>query len=128
MHGPTRQHFAECTEIVEEICEQEGCLTFRPGLDRGEKDRFLEARYAMAEMIQQANPEQSRIVIDVAVPISAYTEMILFAREAAMKEERGITAYTFGHAGDGNIHLVVGTLRDKCPRMASHRCLEQSGS
>ncbi|MFZ1986912.1 MAG: FAD-binding oxidoreductase [Desulfatitalea sp.] len=111
MHGPTRQQLSESMEIVREICQQEGSQEFRPGLDRAEKDRLLEARYGMAEMIQQANPDQSRIVIDVAVPISAYTEMILYAQEEALKAE-DVTAYTFGHAGDGNIHLVVGTQRD----------------
>lgn len=110
MHGPSRRQLAESLEIVREICQQEGSPEFRPGLDRAEKERLLEARYAMAEMIQQAHPDESRIVIDVAVPISAYTEMIQFARDEALKENE-VTAYTFGHAGDGNIHLVVGTAK-----------------
>ncbi|MDA8140499.1 MAG: FAD-binding oxidoreductase [Desulfobacteraceae bacterium] len=111
MHGPTKRHLAECTQIVEEISREEGCLEFRQGLDRAERDRLIEARHGLAELIQQAHPEQSRIVIDVAVPAASYTEMLLFARELAQREEE-ITAYTFGHAGDGNIHLVVGTRRD----------------
>lgn len=111
LHEPTRRQLSESIEIVEEICRQEGCLEFRPGLDREERNRLIEARHSLAEMISQSHTDESRIVIDVAVPISVYTEMILYAREAAMKED-GITAYTFGHAGDGNIHLVVGTRRD----------------
>ena len=51
------------------------------------------------------------MVIDVAVPISAYPEMIAYAREVA-EEAKGTTAYIFGHAGDGNIHLVVGAKPD----------------
>lgn len=111
MHASTRSQLTETIEIVEEVCRQENCLEFRPGVDREERNRLIEARHAMAEMIAQANPGTSRIVIDVAVPISAYTEMMLYAREAVAKE-KGLIAYIFGHAGDGNIHLVVGTQRE----------------
>jgi D-lactate dehydrogenase (cytochrome) len=41
--------------------------------------------------------------MDVAVPLSCYSEMAGFAKE----EVKDLIAYVFGHAGDGNIHVVV---------------------
>ena len=44
------------------------------------------------------------MVIDVAVPITAYPEMIAFAREE--RQKAGVAAYIFSHAGDGNLHVA----------------------
>jgi D-lactate dehydrogenase (cytochrome) len=109
-HGPTRHHLTEVMGIAEGLCREHDCREFRPGLDREERDRLLEARYALGDMIRQDHPDHFRIAIDVAVPISAYPEMIAFAREQARKTGAA-AAYTFGHAGDGNIHLVIETER-----------------
>jgi D-lactate dehydrogenase (cytochrome) len=43
--------------------------------------------------------------LDIAVPISAYPEIIAMAREE--KQQSGIPAYIFSHAGDGNLHFVI---------------------
>jgi D-lactate dehydrogenase (cytochrome) len=106
-HGPTQNQLSDTLEIVHEICLRKGCQEFRPGLARAERDRLLKARYGLGEMIRRNHPDRSRIVIDVAVPISTYPEMIVFAIEEARKVKTAM-AYTFGHAGDGNIHLVIG--------------------
>jgi D-lactate dehydrogenase (cytochrome) len=107
-HGPTKHQLAEVMEIAEGLCREQGCQEFRPGLEREERDRLLEARYALGDMIRQDKPNRFRISIDVAVPISAYPEMIAFAREQT-HEAGAAAAYTFGHAGDGNIHLIIET-------------------
>lgn len=111
LHGASRDRLADDMAIVEEVCRSEGGAEFRPGLDRSERDRLVEARHALGEMIAQAHPDQRRVVIDVAVPISVYPEMIAFARGQAAQAP-SVTAYTFGHAGDGNIHMMVGAPRD----------------
>ncbi|WP_054032761.1 FAD-binding oxidoreductase [Desulfatitalea tepidiphila] len=111
MHGASTVHLSEAMDLLQVLCGDQGGIDFRPGLDRAERDRLIEARHSLGEMIRQVHKDQHRIVIDVAVPISAYPEMIAFAREAA-GEAAGTTAYIFGHAGDGNIHLVVGAKPD----------------
>ncbi|MEW6667337.1 MAG: FAD-binding oxidoreductase [Thermodesulfobacteriota bacterium] len=108
LHGPTKNQLSEAMKIVREICEQEGSQHLRPGIERGERDRLLEARHRLGEMIEQNHPGASRITIDVAVPISAYPEMIAFGRREVAKVEVA-SAYIFGHAGDGNIHLTIVT-------------------
>lgn len=111
LHGPTRNQLMEAMDIVREICEQEGSRHFRPGLERDERDRLLDARHRLGEMIRQNHPGASKISIDVAVPISAYPEMIAFGRSEAANVDDA-SAYIFGHAGDGNIHLVVAAEKD----------------
>lgn len=103
-HGPGRRQLTEIMEAINGICGTTGCLEFRPGIGRKERDELLKARYELAEMVRRNHPGCSHIVIDVAVPISAYPEMISLARDESKKA--GIPGYTFSHAGDGNLHLV----------------------
>jgi D-lactate dehydrogenase (cytochrome) len=103
-HGPHKRQLAEIMGLVQGICEALGSLEFRAGILKKERNDLLKARYELAEMIMRNHPGRSHIVIDVAVPISAYPEIISFAREESQKA--GIPAYTFSHAGDGNLHLV----------------------
>ena len=111
-HGPTKGHLAEVLEMVQDICKGEGCGEFRPALGRTERDRLFKARHELAEMFMRNHPDCSMMVIDVAVPITAYPEIIAFSKEES--EKTGIPGYIFGHAGDGNLHLVfMGKTGDK---------------
>jgi D-lactate dehydrogenase (cytochrome) len=107
MHGPTRHNLADDLRIIEEICLSEKCTEFRWGHDPVVRDKLFEARHDLAEMIARAHPDQKRRVIDVAVPISAYPELIGFARQQ-FRNIPDTSSYIFGHAGDGNLHLFVG--------------------
>lgn len=91
-------------EIARDVCEDLGSHDFRMGIGRKEREEFLNARYELTEMIRRNHPGCSHIVIDVAVPISAYPEIISMARRESLDTE--IPGYTFGHAGDGNLYLV----------------------
>jgi len=90
--------------MVKELCEDQGCTDFRPGLGIDERDRLLRARHELGEMIFRTHPDCSPMSLDVAVPITAYPELIALAREE--KQKAGIPGYIFSHAGDGNLHLV----------------------
>jgi D-lactate dehydrogenase (cytochrome) len=103
-HGPSMRQLQEIMGLVHGICDDNGSQDFRPGIQRKQRDDFLKARYELSEIIRRNHPDRSHIVIDVAVPISAYPEIISLAQEES--QNAGIPAYTFGHAGDGNLHLV----------------------
>lgn len=103
-HGPSMRQLQELMGFVHGICVDNGSQDFRPGIQRKQRDDFLKARYELSETIRRSHPDRSHIVIDVAVPISAYPEIISLAQEES--QNAGIPAYTFGHAGDGNLHLV----------------------
>ncbi len=104
-HGSTSRQVAEILEMAEEICRQAGCCNFEPGLGRSERDRIFQARHDLGEMIIR-NHSDSRIkVMDVAVPITAYSELI-----GAINEEiadTNLATYYISHAGNGNVHLNI---------------------
>lgn len=91
--------------MAREICAERGCTAFRPGLGKAERDHIFKARHALGEMSIRNHPDCGTLVVDVAVPNTAYPQMI-----AAISEQMAatrLTGYTFGHAGDGNIHLNI---------------------
>jgi D-lactate dehydrogenase (cytochrome) len=102
-HGSTTAQLAEVLEMAREICATHGCRDFRPGLGRTERDRLFKARHGLGEMILRRHPDCGLLIMDVAVPITAYPEMIAKAREEL--RSTGLTGYMFSHAGDGNLHL-----------------------
>ncbi len=103
-HGPSQKQLMEIMDMAGDICKDMGCHDFRPGIERKERDEFLKARHELGEMIIRSHPGRSHMAIDVAVPISAYPEIIAMAREESMNSN--IPGYTLSHAGDGNLHLV----------------------
>jgi D-lactate dehydrogenase (cytochrome) len=104
-HGATKNQLAEVLEMAQEICGAEGCTEFRPGLGRGERDRLFEARHELGEMILRNHPDRSAMIMDVAVPLTAYPEMIGLARTELKKTN--IPGYLISHAGDGNLHFIL---------------------
>jgi D-lactate dehydrogenase (cytochrome) len=104
-HGITTGQLAEVLEMAEEICRAEGCLEFRPGLGRAERNQIFKARHGLGETIIRSHPGCRVLSTDVAVPNSQYPELIkTISKEVAANN---IIGYTLSHAGDGNVHLVV---------------------
>lgn len=90
-------------EAVREICAEMGVIDFRATTDPGERKRIWHARHHSYEIMVRSHPDQQFFIMDVAVPISAYPELIAFVGEVTRRD--GATAYMIGHAGDGNVHV-----------------------
>ena len=109
-HGSTASQLSEVLDTAKDICAAQGCMDFRPGLGRAERDRIFKARHGLGEMIQRNHPEHKILIMDVAVPITHYAELL-----DAMQTEvgmHGLTAYTLSHAGNGNVHLNIAGRKD----------------
>ncbi len=104
-HSSTASHLAEVLEMAREIGSENGCMEFRSGLGKAERDRIFKARHALGEMIIRNHPDCGTLVVDVAVPNTAYPEII--AAISQEMETASLTGYTFGHAGDGNVHFNI---------------------
>ncbi len=104
-HSSSTGHLVEVLEMAQEICSEQKCIEFRPGLGKAERDHIFKARHALGEMIIRKHPDCGTLVVDVAVPNTAYPEIIAAIGEEM--ETTGITGYTFGHAGDGNVHFNI---------------------
>jgi len=104
-HGITTGQLTETLEMTEEICREQGCLEFRPGLGRAERDRIFKARHGLGETIIRNHPGCRVLSTDVAVPNTQYPELIKTIHQEV--DAHKIIGYTLSHAGDGNVHLVV---------------------
>jgi len=93
---------AEMT-YVEEICAENGSTYIDKGIGQEERDRLWEMRYLTFESIKRQHSGLLPLIVDVAVPLSRYSDMVAFIRH----EVSDLLAYVFGHAGDGNIHVII---------------------
>lgn len=90
---------------VQEICQDAGAVDIKTTTNNAERLKLWHARHHTYETIVRRHPGQKVYISDVAVPISAYPELIAFIETYRL--EHNLTAYTFGHAGDGNIHICT---------------------
>lgn len=109
--GASEASLKEDLKRAEEICKANRSIGLESGVGRDERNRLWEARHQTYEFIKRNNPGLSFLIVDTAVPISQYSQMVQFARETIKRYE--IKGYILGHAGDGNLHLVIaGNLDD----------------
>lgn len=103
-HASSKEALRESVELARDICHSLSCKNFFYGIERNEYKKIIEARYFLGEAIRKKNPGRVHTVIDAAVPISAFPEIV----SIAYLETRhiNIPAYIFGHAGNGNLHLA----------------------
>jgi D-lactate dehydrogenase (cytochrome) len=92
-------------EMVREICEELGAVTFRSTTDNAQRLSLWHTRHAAFEIAVRNHPGQRWLVMDVAVPISAYPSLVAHSEGALL--EFGAIGYLIGHAGDGNLHLIL---------------------
>jgi D-lactate dehydrogenase (cytochrome) len=104
-HGATATGLKEELEIVKEICGEHHSVQFDSGIGREERNRLWEARYGVRESIKVNNPGFHPLVIDTAVPISKYSDMVEWGQKII--EKKGLKGYAFGHAGSGNLHMEI---------------------
>lgn len=89
--------------FIEEICVGNGCTFIDKGIGKEERDRLWEMRHLTFESIKRQHPGLLPLIMDIAVPLSRYSDMAAFIK----REVGNLLAYVFGHAGDGNIHVIV---------------------
>ena len=91
-------------QTVRSICLEIGANRFFSTTNNSERLKLWHARHHTYETIVRNHPGHKVANSDVAVPISAYPELINFIE--TQRQQCGATAYAFGHAGDGNIHVL----------------------
>ncbi|MCY4106734.1 MAG: FAD-binding oxidoreductase [Chloroflexi bacterium] len=92
-------------EFLEEICAELGATGYRATADPAERRKLWHVRHHSYEIMVRSHPGMNFLILDVAVPISAYPALIHAARERIA--DRGAVGYFLGHAGDGNIHIEL---------------------
>jgi glycolate oxidase len=82
---------------------RQGLLATREAANDAEVEAIWKARRAVSPAAFQLKPH--KLSEDVVVPRSRIPELVALTEELNRQEE--ITIFTFGHAGDGNIHVNI---------------------
>lgn len=90
-------------EKIGRIVSDFGALDVLVAEDRPSRDRIWEMRRCMADALTQMSPVRERE--DVVVPKAAIPE--LFRRLKALSEKHGAEIISYGHIGDGNVHVNI---------------------
>ena len=90
-----------------EICLKCGALDVLISNTLERNESIWAARGAFLEAIKASTSEMDEC--DVVVPRKSFADFVLFSH--ALQQKHGIRLRSFGHAGDGNLHIYV--LRDK---------------
>jgi glycolate oxidase len=93
-------------DIVGEICLKHGALDVFVAKDRSNRERMWETRRKVVDALNHMSPICH--MEDVVVPRSEIPKLLRGIK--AIAAENKITIVSFGHAGDGNVH--VNTLKE----------------
>lgn len=86
---------------VGEICEEAGAIDIMVAQNSSERRNLWEARRLISPSLKEAH--KHKINEDICVPRGAIPEML--RRVDALRQKTGLDFATFGHAGDGNLHV-----------------------
>jgi D-lactate dehydrogenase (cytochrome) len=104
-HGVNQASLLEIAELARELCADCGATDFRSGVQEGERRELWRARHDAWETIHRAHPGKETLIVDAAIPISLYPAMVAFSQN--LLDEKKVRGFVFGHAGDGNLHVVM---------------------
>jgi D-lactate dehydrogenase (cytochrome) len=104
-HAVSANALKETAQLARELCAECGAVGFDYATEEAARKELWRARHEAWETIHRAHPKKETLIVDAAVPISRYPEMVVFSQRA-VDEQRSI-GYVFGHAGDGNLHVVM---------------------
>ncbi|NJN54854.1 MAG: FAD-binding oxidoreductase [Anaerolineae bacterium] len=91
--------------LIAEICTALGATNFQATSDTAVRKKMWHARHHLFETKVRAFPGYQWLVMDIAVPISAYPPLIAYVSETLQKQ--GVDGFMIGHAGDGNLHVEL---------------------
>lgn len=104
-HGISEATLKETEQLTTELCHDYEAEVFRFGMEETQRNNLWRARHEAWETIHRAHPGKETLIVDAAVPISRYPDMVVFAQDQV--DNNLAVGYVFGHAGDGNLHVVL---------------------
>lgn len=93
----------EALARLEEICAEKGAADIRKAESKAAAEKLWQARKAISPALYAFGPD--KINEDIVVPRNRIPDMVEKIRRIG--EETGLVTASFGHAGDGNIHVNI---------------------
>ncbi|MGG7179069.1 FAD-binding oxidoreductase [Clostridium paraputrificum] len=107
---------------VEKVVIENGALDFILLEEEEDINRAWSIRGALVTAVEAVSEEEP---IDIVVPINNIATFVEYTKE--IEEKYGIEVVSFGHAGDGNVHLCVvrNGIEESEWKKKSHELLEE---
>lgn len=103
LDGNRREAVEADMELVGELCLQRGAQDVLVAQDQHTRDRLWEARRLIIEALKHESPVNH--MEDVVVPRAEIPALLKGIKQIAARH--AVRAVSFGHAGDGNVHVNV---------------------
>ena len=94
---------AEGNNLVKFLDAKTGVIEVRQGKSQSETEALWVARKQISPSAFKLKPH--KMSEDIVVPRTKIPDLVIFAEDLA--EELDLLIFTFGHAGDGNIHVNI---------------------
>lgn len=110
------------TQRIEALCRQMGSIEFRLAKNKGEAEELWKARRNLSPSLQRLRSH--KINQDVVVPRSRLADFVVALSEIGRRY--GLPIPSFGHAGDGNIHVnIMFNKDDSHESKRAHQALQE---
>ncbi|GAA0069993.1 FAD-binding oxidoreductase [Clostridium sardiniense] len=117
--GNSREEIEKDYEKVADICLKEGAIDAFISDTEERQESIWSARGAFLEAIKASTTEMDEV--DVVVPRNRVAEFVKYTHK--LEKEHNIRIKSFGHAGDGNLHIYL--LRDELDEKTWHEKLQK---
>jgi len=95
---------------IESVCRSHNAIEFKTAEGEGEAENLWKVRRSISASLRKYRP--TKLNEDVTVPRNRIAD--LMERLDELSKESGVPIVTFGHAGDGNVHVNIMTdINDK---------------
>lgn len=110
------------TRRIEALCRQMGSVEFRLAKNKGEAEELWKARRNLSPSLQRLRPH--KINQDVVVPRNRLADFVIAL--SGIGRRYGLPIPSFGHAGDGNIHVnIMFNKDDSDEAKRAHQALQE---
>jgi len=111
LDGNHQEALEESRNQVGEICERNGAYDILVAMTRPDRERMWEGRKCLFEAANQVGGMYKSL--DVVVPRNQIPILVKTIQE--ISEKYTVESMSFGHAGDGNVHVLLfkGSLADE---------------
>ena len=105
LDGNDEEALLKDAEQLGEMCLERGALEVLVADDSQLRDKLWDARRKIIEALQNLSPVHQMDTQDISVPRSTLPEAL--ARIKGVAASYGLEIISFGHSGDGNIHVNI---------------------
>jgi glycolate oxidase len=117
--GSTKERAFEDLERAGSVCMDFGALDIQVAQDEAQRERIWEPRRVLSMTLSETAPK--KISEDIVVPRSQIPEIL--ERTHRIAERHAVRAATYGHAGDGNLHVNI--LFDHASEPRAHAAVDE---